>query len=527
MSPQFVSPENNSSVMLSQTNITPGIVVNSRRDPISPAIVISSDEEPIPENEGYHISNLLNIEDVANLTDETIVLVKFGISITAKQLKNLLSTEWLDDDKELARVIFIPIHLGLHWCLCVVEPKALDITYYDSMGGKNMTCLNVMCQDDVLKYLSFEWRNKNKTGPFFEGRWRLRCATGIGKQPNGFDCGIFVCYYARMVCEGRDITASIDWLPGMRRHILNEINACALDDLTTSNSSSVDIVIDLYPIPIIHEWDAESRALKSHGIINKYNICFAASTLQALFHCVPFVAWLKSDAHHRVDCDCLFCLLSKLYSDRLKQIADPDKFINSLKSFWPDYHKGTQQDSHEFLVKLLDNLALQFVSDLELNVRSLRTTPIHKIFEGELCTTVTCCECRRESATTAPFQILSVPIKPVLLEACKQFFAEELIQGYKFSVDEWGNTYKIKTFVKYQPVFVMTPFMKNAKVKYNLRSVVTHIGDSTNSGHYITVAQCPDLQFRNFNDQTVTLSSLRKALEEPAYMLFYERDPHF
>ncbi|KAK3922253.1 Sentrin-specific protease 1, partial [Frankliniella fusca] len=274
MSPQFVSPENNSSVMLSQTNITLGIVVNSRRDPISPAIVISSDEEPIPENEGYHISNLLNIENVANLTDETIVLVKFGISITAKQLKNLLSTEWLDDDTILfylkllkssmshksihvfnshfyseriskgdfksvqnwtkkvdlfeCQVVLIPIHLGLHWCLCVVEQKALDITYYDSMGGKNMTCLN-----DVLKYLSFEWRNKNKTGPFFEGRWRLRCATGIGKQPNDFDCGIFVCYYARMVCEGRDITASIDWLPGMRRHILNEINACGLDDLTT------------------------------------------------------------------------------------------------------------------------------------------------------------------------------------------------------------------------------------------------------------------------------------------------------
>ena len=39
--------------------------------------------------------------------------------------------------------MLIPVHLGVHWCLCVVEPKAFEITYYDSMAGENSAGLGV------------------------------------------------------------------------------------------------------------------------------------------------------------------------------------------------------------------------------------------------------------------------------------------------------------------------------------------------------------------------------------------------
>lgn len=40
--------------------------------------------------------------------------------------------------------ILVPVHLGLHWCLAIVSPKEQAIRYYDSMGGRNIECLNAL-----------------------------------------------------------------------------------------------------------------------------------------------------------------------------------------------------------------------------------------------------------------------------------------------------------------------------------------------------------------------------------------------
>ena len=34
-------------------------------------------------------------------------------------------------------MLLIPVHLGMHWCLAVVDVDRKVITYYDSMGGNN------------------------------------------------------------------------------------------------------------------------------------------------------------------------------------------------------------------------------------------------------------------------------------------------------------------------------------------------------------------------------------------------------
>ena len=53
----------------------------------------------------------------------------------------------------------------------------------------------------------------------------------IGTQPNSYDCGVFLCHYARMVSEGFAITSDIDWLSNMRQQILRAVTECALQDL--------------------------------------------------------------------------------------------------------------------------------------------------------------------------------------------------------------------------------------------------------------------------------------------------------
>ena len=34
-------------------------------------------------------------------------------------------------------LVFIPVHLGMHWCLAVIDIPRKAIDYYDSMGGNN------------------------------------------------------------------------------------------------------------------------------------------------------------------------------------------------------------------------------------------------------------------------------------------------------------------------------------------------------------------------------------------------------
>lgn len=51
--------------------------------------------------------------------------------------------------------------------------------------------------------------------PFQDASWRKLHATDHPLQDNSYDCGVFLCYYARTVCEGEDPADSSHWLPGM------------------------------------------------------------------------------------------------------------------------------------------------------------------------------------------------------------------------------------------------------------------------------------------------------------------------
>ena len=41
-------------------------------------------------------------------------------------------------------LIVVPIHLGLHWTLAVVDMNFQEIRYYDSMNGNNNECLKAL-----------------------------------------------------------------------------------------------------------------------------------------------------------------------------------------------------------------------------------------------------------------------------------------------------------------------------------------------------------------------------------------------
>ncbi|KAG6921181.1 SUMO1/sentrin specific peptidase 1 [Chelydra serpentina] len=41
-------------------------------------------------------------------------------------------------------VLLVPIHLGVHWCLAVIDFRKKTITYYDSMGGINNEACRIL-----------------------------------------------------------------------------------------------------------------------------------------------------------------------------------------------------------------------------------------------------------------------------------------------------------------------------------------------------------------------------------------------
>ena len=140
-------------------------------------------------------------------------------------------------------LLLVPVHLGMHWCLAVVDfsvpgkgefiaSKSLDnpitisstgVYYYDSMGGNNRACLEALCD-----YLRKEHEDKKKeeystdgfqVGIFAKCYYDIFCQYAIfypspqmvvmkdiPQQNNSSDCGMFSCKFAEYLSRRADIT---------------------------------------------------------------------------------------------------------------------------------------------------------------------------------------------------------------------------------------------------------------------------------------------------------------------------------
>ncbi|XP_023321487.1 sentrin-specific protease 1 [Eurytemora carolleeae] len=114
-------------------------------------------------------------------------------------------------------IVFIPVHLGMHWCLATIDLKKKEINYYDSMGGNNQQCLDLL-----FKYLKEEHQDKKKSELSTEG-WKLTLVKGIPQQMNGSDCGMFACKFAEYLSRRARISFTQENMPYFRRRMVYEI----------------------------------------------------------------------------------------------------------------------------------------------------------------------------------------------------------------------------------------------------------------------------------------------------------------
>ncbi|KAI6217881.1 Ulp1 protease [Aphelenchoides besseyi] len=114
-------------------------------------------------------------------------------------------------------VLLVPVHLGNHWCLAVIDFKAQEISYFDSLGGKNVGCLEAL-----KSYLQEEHRDKKKS-EIDLSNWNFECKAEIPRQMNGSDCGVFTCVFAEFSSRRYELKFDQRIMPYYRQRMVYEI----------------------------------------------------------------------------------------------------------------------------------------------------------------------------------------------------------------------------------------------------------------------------------------------------------------
>ncbi|XP_034050949.1 sentrin-specific protease 2 isoform X2 [Thalassophryne amazonica] len=116
-------------------------------------------------------------------------------------------------------LILVPLHLGVHWAITVIDVKLRTVKSYDSMGQRHDDICSLL-----LLYLKEEHRAK-KGRELDSAKWTVGSmkASEIPQQKNGSDCGVFACKYAEYIAKGKPLTFKQCHMPLFRKLIIWEI----------------------------------------------------------------------------------------------------------------------------------------------------------------------------------------------------------------------------------------------------------------------------------------------------------------
>ncbi|PRD32466.1 UNVERIFIED_CONTAM: Senp1 [Trichonephila clavipes] len=114
-------------------------------------------------------------------------------------------------------LLFVPLHFGMHWALCVVDNRVKTIRYYDSMHGTDEDCLRT-----ILNFLVAEMKGK-KNQILNPDSYTLEIVKDIPQQMNGSDCGMFSLKYAEYLSRDAPITFTQEHMQYFRRRMVVEI----------------------------------------------------------------------------------------------------------------------------------------------------------------------------------------------------------------------------------------------------------------------------------------------------------------
>ncbi|KAG8059797.1 hypothetical protein GUJ93_ZPchr0002g26014 [Zizania palustris] len=310
------------------------------------------------------------------------------------------------------------------------------------------------------------------------------------------------------------------------------------------------------------------------GLGNMGNTCFLNSILQCVTHTVPLFLKLRSTDHcapcsYDNDGFCSFCALKEHIDESIQRsgsVLRPVRFRDNLRKLSSDFRPGQQEDAHEFLRCLLDNLHKCTIDRKSKDKPSSfdEESIVKQVFGGRLKSQLICCECGHCSETFEPFLDLSLEIDQVdnLVDALESFTKVEQIgdaqnkltcehcnakvsKNKQLMLDRSPDVIafhlkrfttidnyveKIDKHVMYPLELDLKPFHSDPyndnELKYDLYGIVEHSG-LPNYGHYVCSIRSSPSTWHLMNDSHVDSISEVSALNQEGYILFYVRQGKF
>ncbi|KAL5213432.1 hypothetical protein ABZP36_024279 [Zizania latifolia] len=310
------------------------------------------------------------------------------------------------------------------------------------------------------------------------------------------------------------------------------------------------------------------------GLANMGNTCFLNAILQCITHTVPLFLKLCSTDHcapcsYDKDGFCSFCALKEHIDESLRRsgsVIRPVRFRDNLRKLSSDFRPGQQEDAHEFLRCLLDNLHKCTIDSKSKDKPSSfdEESIVKQVFGGQLKSQLICCECGHCSETFEPFLDLSLEIDQVdnLTDALESFTKVEQIgdaenkltcehcnakvtKNKQLMLDRSpdviafhlkrfttldNSVEKIDKHVVYPLNLDLKPFHSDPngdnELKYDLYGVVEHSG-LPNYGHYVCSIRSSPSTWHLMNDSHVDSIREGSALNQEGYILFYVRQGKF
>lgn len=286
---------------------------------------------------------------------------------------------------------------------------------------------------------------------------------------------------------------------------------------------------------------------RSRGLKNPSNLCYMNVTIQLLYgmKCIRnHISEINSHQNQNVSM-ALKCLFHSMTSNQVPTSVVEFKKAIVLNSPFQDFANSHQQDSHQFLITLLQSISDEFASHHQDSI------PFW--FRSTLLSRVQCQTCRRVSTNEGDHSTsIEVEIFGNSLEDClMNFFQHEVIdnqwicdhcnierRAFKYLLLQerpiliitlkrfTGESQKISTNVKFPIDNLSVPNLVNERNKecnttrYNLFAVVNHLGVSSTSGHY-TLYMRDDKKWLKFDDENVVQIRKERVISSNAYTLVY------
>ncbi|CAF1059622.1 unnamed protein product [Adineta ricciae] len=307
------------------------------------------------------------------------------------------------------------------------------------------------------------------------------------------------------------------------------------------------------------------------GLDNSGNTCYMNSALQCLSNIQPLTDFfIHEETYKFVNSNnpagtggrvalAYSSLIQEMWSAKLDKCT-PTMLKEAIDRYTTQFTAYEQHDSQEFMGFILDALHEDLLSS------QTRSSPISRLFQGQLESSVRCWKCDTVVQTVSAFNFLSMPItssksRTNLSECMEEFLKPEtigkhgkwycnncrqqtdarrymkikslppvlILQLRRFDTfpGRQINNKKIRTSVDY-PVENLSPHDLAADLsstaRYDLVAVSIHRGATLQSGHYLTIAMNhTNKLWYEFDDSLVTSANPEDIRNQDAYILCYVR----